>query len=273
MKRLTMLFVMLLGVVTMTFADNVKDGVKSVKETATAVSETVNEIANVVTNTADVVNETTKVVKEQAKVFEKTTGVSVTDGTKTSKTTKTKTVEVNTDNEAVKEQLNTIEDVKVDVETATGNVDKYLDRFEKYGKGLKDMVVDIFEYSKQPAKDLFNLFVWKVRIYGLVDLGLMLLFITLTIMFGRWMWKGLKIMSRRAIQKKKTTFHILLGTILNFSLAVLFLFMSLSYVKNTKQIMMDSIVPEYQAIKDVAVVFGTATGSQKTKDVADSMSK
>jgi len=270
MKKLTMLFVMLLGVVTMTFADNVKDGVKTVKETATAVTEAVNEVANVVTNAADVVNETTKTVKAETSEFEKTTGMNVT-GDKTTKVS-TKTTKVNTDNKNVKEQLETISDANIDVETATSNVDKYIDRFEKYGTGLKEMVVDIFNYSKKPAKDLFNLFVWKVRIYGMVDLCLMLLFI-LTIMFGRWMWKGIKIMSRRAIQKKKTTFHILLGAILNFSLGVLFLIMSLSYVKDTKQIMMDSIVPEYQAIKDVAVVFGTATGSERTKEVANSMTK
>jgi len=269
MKRLTMLFVMLLGVVTMTFADNVKDGVNSVKETATAVTETVNEIAKVVTNTVGVVNETTKTVKAQTKEFKKTTGVSVTDG-KTAKIEKVKSVKTS-DKEIVKEDA--IENTSVDVSTATSNVEKFMDRFEKYGTDLKNMIVDIFEYSKQPAKDLFNLFVWKVRIYGLVDLGLMLLFIGLTIMFGKFMWKGIKIMSRRAIQKKKTTFHILLATILNFTLGVLFLIMSLSYVKDTKQIMMDSFVPQYQAIKDVAVVFGTATGSEKTKEVAESMTK
>ncbi len=272
MKRLTMLFVMLLSIATVTFAD-VEDGVKSVKTTATAVTETVNEIAKAVTNTADVVNETTKTVKEQTREFEKTTGVNMSGEGKTTKTKSSKSVKVDTDNEVVKEQLETINDVNIDATTATSNVDKYLDRFEKYGAGLKDMVVDIFEYSKQPAKDLFNLFVWKVRIYGLVDLGLLVLFIILTILFGNWMWKGIKIMSKRAIQKKKTTVHILIGSIINAGLGLLFMFMSLSYVKDTKQIMMDSIVPEYQAIKDVAIVFGTATGSQKTKDVADSMTK
>jgi len=253
MKKIFGLIMVMFLVTSMTFADGVKETVKTVKETVT-------DVADVVKTTAETVNETAKVVKEAGEEFEKTTGIS----TSTAKTTtevETETVVEDGSEIEVSEEINTevIKDVDIIL--------------VKYGAAIKETIIDIFNYSKDPAKELFDLFVWKVRIYGFVDLGLMVLYLGLTFLFGKWMWKGLSLMSRRAIQEKKSSIQMLLGTILNFGIGITFFILSLSYMSDTKQIIMDSVVPEYQAIKDVAVVFGTATGSDKTKDIADSMTK
>ena len=280
MKKISMLVVMLFAIATMGFAQDAnKVEVEKAKDVVTTITDAGNEmLADAVADVLPEVKSAVKTGTTASVKFVKESSASAVKSMTSDEVEKPKAkvkAKVKITNKVETTDVETTETGidDVTVEQATGNVDKYIDRFEKYGTGLKEMVVDIFNYAKDPAKELFNLFVWKVRIYGLVDLGLMLSFIFLTILFGRWMWKGITLMSKRAIQKKKTTFHILLGSIINASLGVVFFFMALSYINDSKQIIMDSVVPEYQAIKDVAVVFGTATNSEKTKEVAEAMKK
>lgn len=205
------------------------DGVKEVTKSVTDISNSVNTT----------LDKTSKIVDKTSKIVNKS------DSIKSATISKIKNLSMS--------------------DSVTTNTERIIDKY--FGK-VSNVLISIFEYAKDPAKELFNLFVMKVRIFAIVDALLGLLFIIFTIFLIRYSIKGIKFINKRSLTNKKVTSMQILNPIISGVFAIIFTITSLTYVSSANQIALDAFVPEYQAIKDVSTLFGEITGTGTGKSTS-----